>query len=168
MSKYVSELYIGLYHRLYQINYTTLRYGNVYGPRQEAHGEAGVVAIFTQAMLEGRQLQIFGDGNQERDFVYVDDVVEANLRAIRQGDGDAFNIGTGKLTSVNRILMLLQSAIRYRGDPEYSPARDGDVYRISLDSGKAARELGWTPQTSMEDGLRQTVEYFRNAGNLER
>ena len=107
MSKYIAELYLDLYHRLYQINFTTLRYGNVYGPRQEAHGEAGVVAIFTQAMLEGHQPQIFGDGNQERDFVFVDDVVDANMLAINKGNGGSFNIGTGEKTSVNQIFESL-------------------------------------------------------------
>ena len=163
VSKYAGELYLDLYYRLHQIRYTTLRYGNVYGPRQEPHGEAGVVAIFTQAMLDGQQPQIFGDGNQERDFVYVDDVVDANLRAIGQGDGQAFNIGTGQKTSVNRIFELLQSIMRYQYLPERGPSRPGEVYQISLDSGKAAQGLGWTPQTNLEDGLRQTVEYFRNA-----
>ena len=161
LSKYVGELYLQLYHRLYLLNYTTLRYGNVYGPRQEPHGEAGVVAIFTQAMLEGKQPQIFGDGNQERDFVYIDDVVEANLAAIERGDADAFNIGTGEKTSVNRIFESIQSIIKYRWGPEHGPARPGEVYQISLDGSKAARELGWTPQATLEEGLGQTVEYFR-------
>ena len=161
LSKYVGELYLQLYHRLYLLNYTTLRYGNVYGPRQEPHGEAGVIAIFTQAMLEGKQPQIFGDGNQERDFVYIDDVVEANLAAIERGDADAFNIGTGEKTSVNRIFESIQSIIKYRWGPEHGPARPGEVYQISLDGSKAARELGWTPQATLEEGLGQTVEYFR-------
>ncbi|MCI0780275.1 MAG: SDR family oxidoreductase [Chloroflexi bacterium] len=161
LSKYVGELYLQLYHRLYLLNYTTLRYGNVYGPRQEPHGEAGVVAIFTQAMLEGKQPQIFGDGNQERDFVYIDDVVEANLAAIERGDADAFNIGTGEKTSVNRIFESIQSIIKYRWGPEHGPARPGEVYQISLDGSKAARELGWTPKATLEEGLGQTVEYFR-------
>ena len=161
LSKYVGELYLQLYHRLYLLNYTTLRYGNVSGPRQEPHGEAGVVAIFTQAMLEGKQPQIFGDGNQERDFVYIDDVVEANLAAIERGDADAFNIGTGEKTSVNRIFESIQSIIKYRWGPEHGPARPGEVYQISLDGSKAARELGWTPKATLEEGLGQTVEYFR-------
>ena len=163
VSKYVCELYLQLYHRLYQLDYTTLRYGNVYGPRQEPHGEAGVVAIFAQAMLEGKQPQIFGDGNQERDFVYIDDVVDANLLAIDSGGNCAFNIGTGENTSVNRIFESLKGIIHYRWGPEHGPARPGDVYRISLDSSKAVQELGWTPKTSLEDGLNQTVEYFRQA-----
>ena len=168
MSKYIAELYLDLYHRLYQINFTTLRYGNVYGPRQEAHGEAGVVAIFTQAMLEGHQPQIFGDGNQERDFVFVDDVVDANMLAINKGNGVSFNIGTGEKTSVNQIFESLQSIIGYRWGPEHGPARHGDVYKISLDSSKAIRDLDWTPKMEMAEGLSQTVEYFRNAGKAVR
>jgi UDP-glucose 4-epimerase len=168
MSKYIAELYLDLYHRLYQINFTTLRYGNVYGPRQEAHGEAGVVAIFTQAMLEGHQPQIFGDGNQERDFVFVDDVVDANMLAINKGNGGSFNIGTGEKTSVNQIFESLQSIIGYRWGPEHGPARHGDVYKISLDSSKAIRDLGWKPKMEMAEGLSQTVEYFRNAGKAVR
>ena len=168
MSKYVAELYLDLYHRLYQINFTTLRYGNVYGPRQEADGEAGVVAIFAQAMLEGRQPQIYGDGDQARDFVFVDDVVEANLLAMTKGDGGAFNIGTGEKTSVNQIFESLQSIIKYRWSAEQGPARQGEVYKISLDSSKAVSALGWTPKVGMEEGLMQTVEFFRNAGKAVR
>jgi UDP-glucose 4-epimerase len=168
MSKYVAELYLDLYHRLYQINFTTLRYGNVYGPRQEADGEAGVVAIFTQAMLEGRQPQIYGDGDQARDFVFVDDVVDANLLAMTKGAGGAFNIGTGEKTSVNQIFESLQSIIKYRWSAEHGPARQGEVYKISLDSSKAVSALGWTPQVGMEEGLMQTVEFFRHAGKAVR
>ena len=149
------------YRRLYRLNYTSLRYGNVYGPRQDPHGEAGVVAIFTQAMLEGKQPEIFGDGDQERDFVCVADVVEANILAINRGDGMAMNIGTGQKTSVNRIFELLKNIIGYRWGPLHSAARLGDVYQISLGTARAKEELGWTPQVELEDGLRQTVEYFR-------
>ena len=163
LSKYLAEQYLELYHQLYLLNYTSLRYGNVYGPRQDPHGEAGVVAIFTQAMLDGKQPQIFGDGRQERDFVYVDDVVEANICAIDRGDHGAFNIGTGNSTSVNRIFELLKGIISYKWSPTHLPHRVGDVYQISLDSNKAASELGWTPRVELERGLRQTVEYFLNA-----
>ena len=161
MSKYLGEQYLELYRRLHRLNYVSLRYGNVYGPRQDPHGEAGVVAIFTQVMLEGKQPQIFGDGNQERDFVSVEDVVEANILAINRGDGTAYNIGTGRGTSVNRIFELLQSITTYKWDPERGPSRPGEVYKISLDSTRAAQELGWTPQVTLEDGLRKTVESFR-------
>ena len=161
LSKHLGEQYIELYQRLYQLNYSILRYGNVYGPRQDPHGEAGVIAIFTQAMLEGRQPQIFGGGDQERDFVFVADVVQANIHAMQQGDGEAINIGTGETTSVNCIYAALQSIIQYRWEAEHRPQRPGEIYKISLECSKAARLLGWSPQISLEEGLRQTVEFFR-------
>ena len=161
LSKYLAEQYIELYHRLYQLNYTILRYGNVYGPRQDPHGEAGVVAIFSQAMLDGKQPSIFGAGDQERDFVYVGDVVEANIRAMKKGDGQAFNIGTSQGTNVNRIFDSLKSIINFKWDAEHRNARPGEVYKISLDCNKALRELGWSPQVSLDEGLDRTAEYFR-------
>ena len=161
MSKYLGEQYLDFYQRLYRLNYTILRYGNVYGPRQDPHGEAGVIAIFTQAMLEGKQPEIFGDGDQERDFVMVEDVVEANIRAIDGGDGLAMNIGTGQKTSINRLFDLLKTIIGYRWEALHGPARLGDVYQISLHSGMAEKELGWTARVELEEGLRRTVEYFR-------
>jgi UDP-glucose 4-epimerase len=163
LSKYLAEQYVELYRRLYHLNYTILRYGNVYGPRQDPHGEAGVVAIFTQAMLEGRQPQIFGTGEQERDFVYVGDVVDANILAIEQGDDSAFNIGTGQGTSVNRIFELLQSIIHYRRDATRRSPRQGEVYKINLECSKAYRGLEWSPKVGLEEGLQQTVEFFRKA-----
>lgn len=161
MSKYLGELNMEFYRRMYRLNYTSLRYGNVYGPRQDPHGEAGVVAIFSVAMLEGRQPEIFGDGDQERDFVCVGDVVEANIQAIDRGDNMAINIGTGQKTSINRLFELLKDIIGYKWRPLHSAARLGDVYQISLEWARAERELGWAPQVALEDGLRQTVEYFR-------
>ena len=113
-------------------------------------------------------VKIFGDGNQERDFVFVDDVVDANMLAINKGNGGSFNIGTGEKTSVNQIFESLQSIIGYRWGPEHGPARHGDVYKISLDSSKAIRDLGWTPKMEMAEGLSQTVEYFRNSGKAVR
>jgi UDP-glucose 4-epimerase len=161
MSKYLGEAYLEFYRRQYRLNYTTLRYGNVYGPRQDPHGEAGVVSIFAQAMLEGKQPEIFGDGNQERDFISVEDVVEANICAIERGDGRAMNIGTGEQTSINRVFEILKSIIGYRWAPVHGSPRPGDVYQISLDSARAIQELGWQPQVNLEDGLRKTVDYFR-------
>ena len=161
LSKYLGEQYIELYQSLYHLNFTILRYSNVYGPRQDPHGEAGVVAIFSQAMLEGRQPQIFGGGEQERDFVFVADVVQANIRALQQGDGEAINIGTGESTSVNCIYESLQSIIQYRWEAEHRPQRPGEIYRISLECSKAARILEWSPQINLQEGLQQTVEFFR-------
>ena len=161
LSKYLAEQYLELYQRLHRLDYTILRYGNVYGPRQDPHGEAGVVAIFSLAMLQGQRPQIFGDGAQERDFVYVGDVVEANLCAIDKGRGKTFNIGCGKGATVNQIYGLLKKFAHYHGKPLYLPPRPGDVYRISLDSSQARQELGWAPQVDLDEGLRRTVEYFR-------
>ncbi len=164
MSKYIAEQYLEFYRRQYLLNYTSLRYGNVYGPRQDPDGEAGVVAIFISAMLKGSRPVIFGDGGQERDFIAVDDVVEANMAAIDRGNGKAMNIATGELTSINRIFELLKEITGFRWNPGHSPARAGDVYRISLDCSLAAQELGWTPRTGLVEGLTRTVEYMN--GNI--
>ncbi|HEU0020727.1 MAG TPA: NAD-dependent epimerase/dehydratase family protein [Dehalococcoidia bacterium] len=161
LSKFLAEQYIELYHRLYHLNYTVLRYGNVYGPRQDPHGEAGVVAIFSQAMLEGKQPRIFGEGDQERDFVYVGDVVDANILAMTRGDGNAFNIGTGRGTNVNRIFDALRDIIKYKWEADHRAARPGEVHQISLDCKKAYDELGWSPQVNLEEGLELTAEFFR-------
>jgi UDP-glucose 4-epimerase len=163
MSKWVAEQYLEFYYRLYRLNYTSLRYGNVYGPRQDPHGEAGVVSIFTQAMLEGKQPQIYGDGAQERDFISVSDVIDANIAAIDRGDGQAMNVATGEATSVNRIFELLQGITGYKWDPIHAPHRAGEVYRISLDFTRANQELGWSPKTSLEEGLQITVDYFKES-----
>ena len=164
MSKFIAEQYLEFYRRQYLLDYTSLRYGNVYGPRQDPSGEAGVVAIFIAAMLKGSRPVIFGDGGQERDFVAVDDVVEANMAAIGRGSGRAMNIATGELTSINRIFELLKEITGFRWDPSHAPARAGDVYRISLDCSLAAEELRWTPRTTLADGLSRTVEYM--SGNV--
>ncbi len=166
MSKWVAEQYLEYHYRQYRLNYTSLRYGNVYGPRQDPHGEAGVVAIFSQAMLEGKQPQVFGDGTQERDFISVFDVVDANIAAIGRGDGKTMNIATGEATSVNRIFELLRGITGYKWDPLHAPQRAGEVYRIALDWSRAAQELDWSPKISLEDGLRMTVDYFRESMNL--
>lgn len=161
MSKYMAEQYLDFYSRQYRLNFTTLRYGNVYGPRQDPFGEAGVVAIFISAMLGGKRPRIFGDGNQTRDFVCVDDIVDANIAAIHRGHRKALNIGTGQLTSVNQLIEMLKQIIGFRWDAEHGPARAGDVYRISLDSSRAEAELAWMPKTDLAEGLARTVKFLR-------
>ena len=163
LAKSVSEKYLELYNKMFILNYAALRYGNVYGPRQDPNGEAGVIAIFSQAMLEGKQPVIFGSGEQERDFVYVQDVVDANLLAINDNVTGAYNIGSGKSTSVNRIFQMLRDLYRFRKAPLKSPARLGDVLKISLNSEKSLREMGWRPKTGLEEGLQLTAEYFKQA-----
>ena len=161
MSKYLGERYIELYARSHHLNYSILRYGNVYGPRQNPQGESGVVSIFARAMLDGKQPRIFGDGEQERDFVYVSDVVESNVRAIEHGDGRAYNIGTGIGTSVNEVFQSLKQITHYRWNADHGPSRHGDVYRITLDCRRAGEELGWAPQVDFKKGLSQTVDFLR-------
>ena len=163
MSKYLAEQYVELYGRRYRLHYTILRYGNVYGPRQDPHGESGVVSIFTEAMLQGKQPTIYGDGAQERDFVYVGDVVDANLKAMTRGDDDIFNIATGQGTPVTQIFQTLREIIGCRLDAEHAAARAGEVYRISLDCTRANRRLGWSAQVNLREGLEQTADFFRDA-----
>ncbi|MDE2683475.1 MAG: NAD-dependent epimerase/dehydratase family protein [Chloroflexota bacterium] len=163
LSKYVSELYLELFNRTYGLQYTILRYANVYGPGQDPNGEAGVIAIFAGMMLRGRSPSIYGDGLQERDFVYVSDVVEANLAAAYRGDGRTYNIGTGEPVTINRIHSLLQEFTEFRQEPVYRPRRAGEVLQIALDPGRAAKELGWEPRVSLEEGLRRSVDYVREA-----
>ncbi|MYC29909.1 MAG: NAD-dependent epimerase/dehydratase family protein [Chloroflexi bacterium] len=161
LSKYLAEKYIELFHRLYRVNFTNLRYGNVYGPRQDPDGEAGVISIFTQAMLEGRQPRIFGDGTQERDFVYVDDVVEANIKAIERGNNRTFNIGTGQGTSVNDLFEILRELTGFPLEAEHRPRRPGEVQRIFLECSQARTHLDWSPAVGLAEGLRKTVEYYK-------
>ncbi|MBI4308392.1 MAG: NAD-dependent epimerase/dehydratase family protein [Chloroflexi bacterium] len=160
-SKYAAEKYLALFSHLHGVRFTVLRYANVYGPRQDPFGEAGVVAIFAQKMLRGGQPVIFGTGEQLRDFVYVGDVAEANLLALERGGGEAFNIGTEAGVSVNQIFALLTDATGYGGKPAYEAPRPGDVFRIYLKAQKAHTALGWAPKVGLEEGLRRTVEFFR-------
>ena len=163
LSKYVSELYLKLFYQTYGLQYTILRYANVYGPGQDPNGEAGVIAIFAGLMLRGRSPNIYGNGKQERDFVYVSDVVEANLAAVYRGDGGTYNIGTGEPVTINHIHSLLQECTEFHEQPVYRPRRAGEVLSIALDSSRAARELSWEPKVSLEEGLRHAVDYVRAA-----
>jgi UDP-glucose 4-epimerase len=161
-SKAAVELYLFLYKQTYGLDYTVLRYANVYGPRQDLLAEEGrVVAIFSRLMLEGREPTINGDGEQQRDFLHVADAVAANLLALERGSGQAYNLGVGRPTSVNQLFALLKGLTSFAGEAAYGPARPGEVYRIYLDSSKAGRELGWEPRIGLEEGLRDTVRYFR-------
>ena len=160
-SKYAVEAYVYCFSELVPFRYTILRYANVYGPRQDPEGEAGVVGIFARRMLTGDPVVIYGDGQQERDFVYVGDVVDANILALEQEVNDVYNIGTGVATSVNQVFDGLKGLTGYSDDPRHEPARQGEVYKIHLDIRKAARQLGWAPKTDLESGLTRTVEHHR-------
>ncbi|MBA2240562.1 MAG: GDP-mannose 4,6-dehydratase [Solirubrobacterales bacterium] len=161
-SKYAAEGYVSLWSRLYGLSTAALRLGNVYGPRQDPHGEAGVVAIFSRALLGGEAPRVFGDGEQTRDYVYVGDVVDAFLAASRSRAGGAFNVGTGVETSVLELGHLIGEACGVEFEPRLEPARAGEVQRISIDSGRAERELGWRAQVSLADGIAETAAHFRS------
>ena len=161
-SKHHVEHYLVLYQANFGIDFTALRYPNVYGPRQDPFGEAGVVAIFSRQMLHGDNTVINGNGEQERDFVFVSDVVAANLQALVHGAGGTYNIGSGRGTSVNRVWELLADLTGYSGEKQHVSPKQGEVFRIFLDAGRANVELRWKPEVPLEDGLRLTVDYFRN------
>jgi len=162
VAKYAAEQYLAAYGRLEGLNYTILRYGNVYGPGQRTDGEAGVVAIFAGLMLEGRQPTIFGRGDKTRDYVYVGDVVEANLAAIERGAGGIYNIGTGVQTTDQQVFEEVARAAGYDGEPLYADERKGEVRHIALDCDRAHRELNWRAETQFADGIAQTVAYVRD------
>ena len=162
-SKHHVEHYLRIYKSSFGIDYTILRYPNVYGPRQDPLGEAGVVAIFVGKMLNQGRPVINGTGDQERDFVYVGDVARASVLALDRAGGETVNIGSGIPASVNRITDLLKEVSGFQGEIGHGPAKAGEVYRIFLNADRAAEKLGWTPQVSLEEGLRRTVDYFRTA-----
>lgn len=157
-SKHALEHYIELYNDLYSLDYTVFRYANVFGPRQDPLGEAGVIAIFIGKMQEGETPLIFGDGNQTRDFVYIDDVVQANLIALEKGSSEIFNIGTGRETTVNEVYETIRELIPGAPEVKYEPARPGEIYRICLDSSKAKKMLGWEPKTDFREGMKITID----------
>ena len=165
MSKYAGELYLELFHRTYGLDYTILRYANVYGPGQNPHGEAGVVAIFAGLMLEGKRPTIYGDGTQERDFVFVSDVVDANIAAMRRGDGGTYNIGTGDPVNIGRVYELLKEFTGFDKEPSYQPRRPGEVFSIALDSTRATKDLDWKPIVPLEEGLKLAVDHIRDSTN---
>jgi UDP-glucose 4-epimerase len=156
VSKLAGEEYLAAYNRLYGARHVSLRYGNVYGPRQDPKGEAGVVAIFLGALARGETPQIFGDGTQTRDYVYAGDVARATLAAA--GHEGVFNVGTGLETSVLELFDLCRRVAGAEVEPEMAPARLGELERSVLDASLAKQELGWTPQVELEEGLRRTWE----------
>lgn len=161
VAKAAGELYLYYYQIMQGLNYVALRYGNVYGPRQDPFGEAGVVAIFTKKLLSGDQPLINGDGTQTRDYVFVEDVVEANVRALDFSISGAFNIGTGIETNVNQLFRMLVEITGKSVAEIHGPPKPGEQKRSVLNCQKAHNLLKWKPKVSLVDGLRQTVEYFK-------
>jgi UDP-glucose 4-epimerase len=160
-SKLAGEVYLGTYRAVYGLDYSVVRLANVYGPRQDPHGEAGVVAIFGRAMLAGEPVRIFGDGTDERDYVFVGDVVRAFELAAERGGPTAYNIGTGEGTTVATLAGQMASLISYQRVPVKAPPRQGDLRKIRLDASKARRELGWQPRVQLASGLAETIEFLR-------
>ena len=157
MATLAVENYLRAYGVLDGLPYVALRYANVYGPRQDAHGEAGVIAIFCAAARENRELVINGDGRYTRDYVFVQDVVDAVVLALDAGGSGVFNVGTGIETDVNRLVELLGTAAGRQLKSRHGPARPGDVRRSALDPTLIGRSLGWRPRTVLVEGLRQTL-----------
>jgi UDP-glucose 4-epimerase len=153
--------YLHYYREVHGLEYTVLALANVYGPRQDPHGEAGVIAIFAAKLLARERPTIFGDGGQTRDFVYVDDVVDAFVRAIEKAGGLIVNIGTGVETTVQHLFDVMARVTGFKDPAHYAPARPGELQRSALDPGRAAIHLGWKPWTARDEGLRKTLESFR-------
>jgi UDP-glucose 4-epimerase len=160
LTKHTFEDYLALYRRLYGLAYTVLRYPNVFGPRQDPHGEAGVVAIFIRQMLTGEQPTIFGDGTKTRDYVYIDDIVAANLLAIDAKD-DVYNLGWGKEVSDYQIFCAVRDALGVAAEPNFGQKRQGEIDRVYLDSQKIYRDLGWRPRVSLQEGVARTVRWHK-------
>ncbi|WP_374187732.1 NAD-dependent epimerase/dehydratase family protein (plasmid) [Priestia aryabhattai] len=165
ISKSVAELYMNVYHSLYNLNYTILRYANIYGPRQSVTGEGGVISIFCKKILKKESPIIYGNGEQTRDFVFVKDVAEANIKAITKGEQEIINIGCNKKTSIKELFELLSSlnsTLHNAPPPIKNPTRQGDILHSRLDNTKAKTILKWEPNYSLKEGLEETINYYQN------
>lgn len=161
ITKMASEHYLRYFQAAHGLRYTALRYGNVFGPRQDPSGEAGVIAIFARRILTGQPVRIDWDGEQAKDYVYVGDVARANMAALTRGDNEAYLIGSGARTSVNDLYSKLASIIGREVEIVRAPKRAGDVRFFTFNNAKARADLGWQPEVSLDEGLHNTVEYFR-------
>lgn len=162
LSKYTAECYIRMYNLIFGLKYSILRFANVYGPRQQAAGDGGVIAQFVSRYLSGDDLFIQGNGDQTRDFIYVDDVVTACNKALYQGDNQTLNISTGQAISINELCTLLRSINKCQSHPLYGPRRAGDILHSRLDNIKARKELLWKPGISLREGLERTLQHQNN------
>jgi UDP-glucose 4-epimerase len=161
ITKMITEHYLYFYKLQYGIDYTVLRYGNVFGPRQDPNGEAGVIAIFAARFLRGEGVRIDSDGEQTRDYIFVGDVVRANVAALTKGSGENYVIGAGRTTSVNQIYRALVSTTGFAAPVTNAPRRPGDAREIYFNPAKAERELGWKANVSLLDGMQATIDFFR-------
>ena len=167
VAKYCAEQYVGLYSRLFGAEHAVLRFANVYGPRQGSSGEAGVISTFCAKAIQGNPLTIYGDGKQTRDYIYVDDCVAAVMAAADYGKAGTWNIGTGTEVNVMELAELVAALTSSSSQMEFAPARTGELSRSSLDWGRASRDLGWRPTTSLTDGVQGVIRWFE-AGALDR
>ncbi len=161
VSKYAVEKYLFSYHASSGLEYVSLRYPNVYGPRQDPHGEAGVVAIFALQLLSGSQPVIFGDGSKTRDYVYVGDIAQANILALNSSASGIYNLGTGIETTDLEVFETVREVVGSQTDPVFADIRPGEVVHMALDASKAQNELGWTWQMDLAGGIRAAVDYYR-------
>ena len=164
-SKHTFEHYLQLYHEIHDLAFTVLRYANAYGPRQDPHHEGGVVAIFAYKILAGVVPIIYGDGEQTRDFVHVDDLVRANLSCLQRGDNGYYNLGTGIETTVNQLVGLLGELSGGTPEVEYAAERRGEMRRLSLESARAAADLQWSPTVDLRAGVQSVLDYFKETHN---
>lgn len=162
ITKLSGEKYLFFYKLTYGLKYVVLRYANVYGPRQNPHGEAGVVAIFCSKLLSEEPAIINGDGKQTRDYVFVGDVVRANLMALDHSNSDIFNIGTGKETTVNEIFAEINNTVAANVKERHGPAKEGEQFRSVIDHRKASKILRWKPEVDLREGIKRTVDFFRS------
>ncbi|PIU82704.1 MAG: UDP-glucose 4-epimerase [Elusimicrobia bacterium CG06_land_8_20_14_3_00_38_11] len=162
ITKHTVEHYLDYYSKVYGLKYIIFRYGNVYGPRQDPHGEAGVVAIFCNRILTDGEINIFGAGEQKRDYVFVSDIVLANLIALHKGENEIFNIATGRTKSVNNLFCELKKITGYLQKPIYKPPRTGELFKSSLNVKKAQQKLGWRAKIDFNEGLKKTYDYFKS------
>ncbi|TSC92711.1 MAG: UDP-glucose 4-epimerase [Candidatus Berkelbacteria bacterium Licking1014_7] len=167
MSKYTFENYLELYSKLFVLKYTSLRYANIYGPRQNPQGEAGVVAIFIGLMLANQSPKIFGDGRQTRDYLFVADVAQANVLALTRARNQKINLGTAQQTSVNQIYKMIAAEIGFTGKPIYSPAIKGEIRRASQNWDLAKKKLGWSPKVDLATGIKKTLKKKHSRPDLD-
>ena len=162
VSKHTVEHYLYIFHKLYGLNFTILRYPNVYGPRQSPHGEAGVVAIFSELLLQNIRPTIFGDGSKTRDYVYVDDIINANMIVLNNvGNGEIYNLGWGKEISDLEVFHTVRRALASDIEPIFGEKRPGEIDHISLDSSKAMEKLTWNPKVTFGEGIKLTTQYYQ-------
>ena len=161
ITKLIGEHYVRYWSNAHGLKFTALRYGNVYGPRQDPNGEAGVVAIFARRFLAHEEVRIDWDGEQSKDYVYVGDVAQANVQALKRGDNEIFCIGTGRAVSVNEIYRILVAITGFEAPITHAAKRQGDIYKTFFDANKAERILSWKPAVTFEEGVKATLDYFR-------